>query len=162
MNLKTLIIVLVNLFLVSPAFCQDFLVARVLEVFPEKQLLTVASIDNPAEHFTVRIAEENDLPVRGGEIAFPECVVKGATIRLWGITEQTDPPLFIAADIRGCRHGGCTDPTGVRSRLRKIRNEGYGISDEGNSRSDYGGYEGHGRGGQGSGGGNGGGGGGNR
>jgi len=110
-------------------------VARVLTVNPETLELTVVSSVNPGGHITVRIAEENDLPRKAEQVFFPGCVTSGATIRLWGNSEQTKDMFFIATDIRGCRNGGCSDPTGVRSRLWKIRHHKYGTVAEGANRS---------------------------
>jgi len=53
------------------------------------------------------------------KIVLPACVIIGATIRLWGERLPGDSNTFIATDIRGCRGGGCSDPTGVRSRLSR-------------------------------------------
>jgi len=106
---------------IVPVFCQDFLVAKVQEMDSAKLKLTVKSTAIPATEYTVRIAVENDLPRESGRTVFPECVATGETVRLWGHAEDSDDSLFIANDIRGCRHGGCSDPTGVRSRLSKVQ-----------------------------------------
>ncbi len=147
----------------SPAFGQDFFVARVLEVDSKNMEITVVATVESNINVTVRIAGENNLPQHEGQIFFPECVVSGATIRLWGSTETVEKPVFLATDIRGCRKGGCSDPTGVRLRLRKIRNyESRQPQGDGeHSRTSGRGTGGHGSAG-GNGGGNGGGGGGNR
>ena len=154
-------IVLFLLLAASSVFAQEFLVARVLEVNPQNMELTVVPITDPKRNITVRIAGKNDLPRRDGKSLLPGCVVQGATIRLWGSNERADSPFFLAIDIRGCRRGSCSDPTGVRSRLRKIRLYENKSSEEG---GEYSGMGGRGRGGHGNGGGNdgGGGGGGNR
>ena len=84
--------------------------------------------------------------------------------------------IFITTDIRGCKRGGCSDPTGVRLRLLKSRKnsqrsqhvfdsseQGAGSHDFKSTRhggSGHGGGGGKGSGGNGGGGNNGGGGGG--
>ena len=133
--------------------------ARVLAVSPENLELTVSPIDNSDKNIIVHINDKNDLPQFEGQSFLPECVVTGATIRLWGKDETEDNPFFLATDIRGCRKGGRSDPTGVRSRLRKIRKHSDSYIDENGEPT---GNRSHGQGGHGNGGGNGGGGGGNR
>jgi uncharacterized membrane protein YgcG len=121
MKSKTPTIFILFLLATSPALCQEFFVARVLEINPEQLELKVIRTDTSRSHVAVIIADENDLPVHDGQTFFPECVVPGATIRLWGKAETKKDLYFLATDIRGCRKGACSDPTGVRSRLRKIR-----------------------------------------
>ncbi len=157
------------LFWTNSASCQDFLVARVLTVNPEALELTVVTATDPDTKIVVQIAAANDLPSSGGQTFLPECAAPDATIRLWGRREQTESPLFIATDIRGCGNEGCSDPTGIRSRLRKIRTHQESNTHEGEDKEGYrsgsgthrGGGQGEGSGG-GHGGGGGGGGGGNR
>lgn len=107
----------------TPAHCQDFIVARVLAVSHNTLELIVASEEELAQEIRVVVAKDNGLPQADGRTVFPECVVKGADIRLWG--ETVTQNLFVAQDVKGCRHGGCVDPTGVRSRLKKVESEGY-------------------------------------
>ena len=111
------------------AFCQDFFMGKVLAVDLEKMEIEIVplaagklfktSSDNEA--ILVRIAEENNLPGEGEDVVFPRCVVVGDSIRLWGKRAQNSDHIFFATDIRGCRGGGCSDPTGVRSRLLQSR-----------------------------------------
>lgn len=111
------------------AYCQDFFMGKVLAVDLERMEIEIVPLsigkqshkgsDNKA--FFVRIAEENNLPEEGETIVFPRCVVVGDTIRLWGNRVQNEEHIFYATDIRGCRGGGCSDPTGVRSRLLQSR-----------------------------------------
>jgi uncharacterized membrane protein YgcG len=168
-------ILLILLLWVNSASCQDFLVARILTVNHESLELTVVTEADPDTQIAVQFATENELP-RNGELAFlPNCATPGETVRLWGNRKQSEDPLFIATDIRGCRYGRCSDPTGIRSRLRKIRRHQYTTESEGGeegfdspgygNQSSRGNGEGSGggnSGGGGNGGGNGGGGGGNR
>ena len=126
------------------AFCQDFFMGKVLAVDLEKMEIEIvplspgklpeAGSDNEA--ILVRIAEENNLPGEGETVFFPRCVVIGDSIRLWGNKAQNGDHIFFATDIRGCRGGGCSDPTGVRSRLLQSR--------KGSNRGDHAG-KGHGR-----------------
>ena len=171
MNNTITTILLILLLWVNSAFCQDFLVARILTVNYESLELTVVTEADPDTPIAVQFAPENELP-RDGEQAFlPKCATPGETVRLWGNRNQSADPLFIATDIRGCRYGRCSDPTGIRSRLRKIRRHQYTIESEGGKESfdspGYGNQSSRGNGdgnsgGGGNGGGNGGGGGGNR
>ena len=142
--------------------------ARVLTVNPERLELTVATAADPNSRMVVQVAAVNDLPSSRGQIFLPDCVAPDATIRLWGSRAQTADSPFIATDIRGCGHGGCSDPTGIRSRLRKIRTYQHTSGDDGLGRTGTGMHgeggpgdgQGGGKGGGGNGGGNGGGGGG--
>lgn len=109
--------------------------ARVLTINPEKLELTVATTADPDSRIVVQVAAVNDLPNSGGQIFFPDCATPDAMIRLWGSRAQTADSPFIATDIRGCGNGGCSDPTGIRSRLRKIRREQYTSGDEGLDRT---------------------------
>lgn len=166
------ILLLLLLFWASPALCQDFIMAKVLSVDSEKMELVVVSPANPDKQITVRLTGKNNLPLNGRRTVFPSCVAPGETIRLWGSSVQTDVSLFFATDIRGCKSGGCSDPTGVRSRLQKIwkykrdlsgkNSHGSAFGSNGETGKGYGGGHGAGSGGggNGNGGGNGGGGGG--
>jgi hypothetical protein len=124
--------IIVFLFLFSGprlAFCQDFLMGKVLAVHPNKMEIEIAPLpaeklsETGADNITilVRIAEENNLPGNGRTVFFPRSVVVGERIRLWGSMVQNGDPVFVATDIRGCRGRGCFDPTGVRYRLLQIR-----------------------------------------
>lgn len=120
------------LFLISGAgsgYCQDFLMGKVLAVDLEKMEFEIVPLstgkrspkDADNKSILVRIAEENNLPGEGEDVVFPRCVVVGDSIRLWGNRVQNGDHIFFATDIRGCRGGGCSDPTGVRSRLLQSR-----------------------------------------
>ncbi len=159
----TNILLLSLLFWATPALCQDFIVAKVLAVDAEKMELTVVSPAGPDSQIIVRIADESNLSLHDQGTVFPACVAPGETIRLWGSREQEETPHFFATDIRGCKSGGCSDPTGVRSRLRKIREDRQEFSGADSGNSGFGSNQASGRGnggGQGSGNGGGGGGGG--
>lgn len=90
-----------------------------------------STTDSNNEAILVRIAEENNLPGESESVFFPRCVVVGDSIRLWGNRAENGDHIFFATDIRGCRGGGCSDPTGVRSRLLQSR--------KGSNRGDHGG-----------------------
>jgi uncharacterized membrane protein YgcG len=158
----------------TPAFCQDFFVAKVLAVDSEKMTMEVLQLvagkagDTSSESgqvFSVHIAEQNSLARNGKTVGLPGCVRVGENIRLWGRKSQNAENIFLATDIRGCRNGGCSDPTGVRSRLlqgrkNKQRLEKYAdpTEEQGSGTNDFegGGRGGNGRGSGGSGGGGGG------
>ncbi len=105
----------------SSAICQEFLMATVEGVSHEQLELEVTPAGNPDKLLIVRIAEDNNLPHTNQQTIFPRCVTKGETVRIWGTYIAATTPFFLASDIRGCKHGGCSDPTGVRSRLHKMR-----------------------------------------
>lgn len=128
-------IILFLLFWTQTASCQEFLVARVLTVDPETLQLTVESATDPGNTMVVQVAAVNDLPSSGGQIFLPECATPDAMIRLWGSRAQTEDSPFVATDIRGCGNGGCSDPTGIRSRLRKNRTYQHTSAEEGLNRS---------------------------
>lgn len=103
------------------------------------------------EKILVRLAKENNLPRESDEVVFPGCVSLGMTIRLWGTRASTEEGIFVVTDIRGCRGKGCSDPTGVRSRLlsdREHKRHGFHSSDYGNGRGEGGGGGGGGGGGR--------------
>ena len=116
---------------VTPGSCQDFLVAKVLTVHVEKMEIEVTPVDRTAallpekavETLRVQVAAKNSLPQKEGRVSFPGCVVAGDTIRLWGAYVREGENRFMVTDIRGCRGGGCFDPTGVRSRLQRGRRD---------------------------------------
>ncbi len=160
---KSISILLLFLWVATPALCQEFLLAKVLAIDSARLELTISTPAAPNTQITVRITEENDLPRDGKQLFLPKCVVPGATIRLWGSRGPAEESLFIATSIRGCKNGGCADPTGVRSRLRKMWKHTNEVPDHDGSVSRRSGYGNHGGGGQGNGGGgNGGGGGGGK
>ena len=98
-----------------------------------------------------------------GKTLLPGCVQVGEMVRVWG-ESMTVEAGFFASDIRGCRGKGCSDPTGVRSRLhgdkrRNFLNQGTGntgVNASSFDDIDDGGVDGGGRGGRGGTGGNGG------
>lgn len=159
-----LYICLAVLCLSTPAYCQDFIVARVVSVSHDQLELIVVPAAHESSETRVQIAEDNSLPQYEGKPVFPDCVAEGTDIRLWG--EAVEKNRFLAKDIKGCRHGGCLDPTGVRSRLKRVekRDLFFPSSDEGfhSGGRGSGGKGNNGGSGNGSGNGGGGGGGGNR
>ena len=118
---------------VIPAYCQDFFVGKVVAVDVQKMEIEVEP-QSPLQLFkeaesrrtvTVRLSKRNTIKTNDRSSPFPECVVPGKKIRLWGEKEKSSNRVFTATDIRGCGGGGCQDPTGVRSRLRKMRERTY-------------------------------------
>ncbi|MBW1751315.1 MAG: hypothetical protein JRJ37_11600 [Deltaproteobacteria bacterium] len=106
---------------------------KVLAMDPNKMEIEIAPLlaEEPSETgvdnttILVRIAEENNLPGDGRTVFFPRSVVIGERIRLWGSMVQNGDSVFVATDIRGCRGRGCSDPTGVRSRLLQSRKNSH-------------------------------------
>jgi len=160
---------------VAPGFCQDILIGKILRIDSDKMEFEVVPLSPspsslfPSDNDTilVRIAKIHNLAKDDTGVSFPGCVVVGESVRLWGTQSVNDDHLFLTTDIRGCRGGGCSDPTGVRSRLLRARHR-RSIADSEWQDSDVDGVNGaaqggNGRGGNGGGsGGSGGGGGGSR
>ncbi len=136
----------------------------IIEVLPLEAGKAVHPDGESGQALVVRIAEENNMVREGRRAGLPGCVRVGETIRIWGRKDRKSDKSFLATDIRGCRSGGCADPTGVRSRLlqgRKNKQRLKGGTDptEGQGSESYG-FDGNGHGGSGQGGGGGSGGGG--
>lgn len=99
----------------SRANGEDFLMGKVLSVNSVKNEIEVAPEVLTDDNSGSSATEENVLVQ--SKVALPPCVTTGAKIRLWGERLPDDINIFIATEIRGCRGRGCSDPTGVRSRL---------------------------------------------
>ena len=146
-----------------PAYCQDFFVGKVvavdvqkmeIEVEPQSSLQLFKEVEG-RHTVTVRLSKSNSIKTNDRSSPFPECVVPGKKIRLWGEKEKSSFRVFVVTDIRGCGGGGCQDSTGVRSRLRKMWERTYQqLSTTDNNRDGV--RAGSGRDGMGAGGGNGG------
>ena len=102
---------------VTQGYCQDFFMGKVLSFNTMEQEIEVAPQKSNNKKLESGFKGENVLVQ--SKIALPACVSTGANIRLWGEVLQGEINTFIATDIRGCRGGGCSDPTGVRSRLSR-------------------------------------------
>jgi len=145
------------------AFCQDFCMGKVQAVDLEKMEIEIVPLTTGIQSakgadnkpILVRIADENNLPGEGEDVVFPRCVVVGDSIRLWGNRVHNGDHLFFATDIRGCRGGGCSDPTGVRSRLLQSRKNSQRHRQNDDAGKGHGRREGNGGGGGGFGGGGG-------
>jgi len=98
------------------ANCEDFFMGKVLSVNSAKNEIEVVP-EVLKDNNSVSSATEENVLVQS-KVALPACVITGAKIRLWG-ERHPDDNTFIATEIRGCRGGGCSDPTGVRSRLSR-------------------------------------------
>ena len=110
---------------------EEFFMGKVLSVDTAKNEIEVVpealSDDKSGES-----ANEESVFVQS-KVVLPPCVIIGAKIRLWGNRPPDHIKTFIATEIRGCRGGGCSDPTGVRSRLSRRkepawRTTGHSIS----------------------------------
>ncbi len=107
-------------------FGQDFLLAKVVEVDYEKLVIRVLPqavtspepSQEPEGQITVEMVAENAAVHRNGSV-IPQCVYPGSLIRVWGSWGEKEKHYFLATDIRGCRGGGCSDPSGVRMRLQQ-------------------------------------------
>ena len=174
-----LLFFLPNMALPALVFSQEFLSGQVLMVDTKKMQFVIDHEKNrKKQKILVLLTKENALPRLGGKHVFPECVKEGNWLRIWGLWEKNkQDDIFLAHEIKGCADGGCSDPTGIMSRLRKLLsipetttgNYGHGTSyghgdskntNNNGSGSGSGSGRGHGNGGNGSGNGSGGGGGG--
>ena len=96
---------------------EDFFMGKVLSVNNAKNEIEVVPEGLP-DNKSIASTKKESIFVQS-KVALPACVIIGAKIRLWGKRLPDDIHTFIATDIRGCRGGGCSDPTGVRSRLSR-------------------------------------------
>ena len=165
-------------------FPQEFLSGQVLSVNKIKMELVIDSKETRGNKtkterkILIRIAKKNALPRHDGKPVFPAYIKPGSRIRVWGYWKKDKNDVLFAHSIKGCAGGGCSDPTGIMSRLKKLLdsagktsvNKGGGAMDSFGSGGDGPGGNGGGPGGNGGGpgggpggggGGNGGGGGGN-
>jgi hypothetical protein len=101
----------------SRANSEDFFMGKVLSVNSARNEIEVAPEVLTGDNSVSSATEENVLVQ--SKVALPACVTTGSKIRLWGERLPDDITTFIATEIRGCRGGGCSDPTGVRSRLSR-------------------------------------------
>ncbi len=129
------ILLVLNIFFMRgiPAYCQDFFVGKVvavdvqkmeIEVEPQSSLQLFKEVEG-YHTVTVRLSKRSTIKTNDRSALFPECVVPGKKIRLWGEKEESSNRVFVVTDIRGCGGGGCQDSTGVRSRLRKMWERTY-------------------------------------
>ncbi len=102
---------------VTQGYCQDFFMGKVLSFNTIEKEIEVAP--QSSNNTKLEPALKGEKVLVHSKIALPACVTTGADIRLWGEVLQGETNTFIATDIRGCRGGGCSDPTGVRSRLSR-------------------------------------------
>jgi uncharacterized membrane protein YgcG len=157
------------------AFSQDFFIGEVLGMDTKRGEISLAPLatndvstgSGHEEVVRIEVSQEFLLRRRGKSRFFPGCVEVGKTIRLWGQDLRASRGVFVVTEIRGCRGGGCSDPTGVRLRLlegRRGMSKEHGSGESGSQRgvagqSGSGGGHGNGSGGNGGNGGGGGGGG---
>ncbi len=105
---------------VTTVFSREFLIGEVLTVNHETMEIEIQSQGLPENKASEIQSEMLSVEVQSN---IPACATVGATIRLWGRYQKgTSSNRFLASEIRGCREGGCSDPTGVRSRLSQRGN----------------------------------------
>lgn len=92
------------------------IVGSVSKMDIENGRLWIRDIETDAEivvHFEPEMLSEN--------------VEEGELIRIWGEYDPENESLFHAQFMRcGCPHGRGNDPTGVRSRLGRMKGSGHG------------------------------------
>lgn len=71
----------------------------------------------------VRVILPRRLVGESGEIssAWHDCLTAGRSIEVWGAESGNGQGVFLAEGLRGCAMTGCGDPTGVRARLYRNR-----------------------------------------
>lgn len=97
----------------------------------------IETVDRAARVMTVRVDREtgDDRLIRvmlpdafaGDEVqagaTLPGCIAAGRHVRVWGQARQSEDSAFRADEVRGCGMSACSDPTGVRARLFRNRQE---------------------------------------
>lgn len=150
-----LIYSLLFLFFVSPivtggASAQEFLSGQIIKANIETMEIVIGSYDHhnresgSQQRILIRPAKDNILPKQGGKSLFPDCVIEGDQIRIWGDWQNGEQDVFLAHDIRGCKGGGCSDPTGIMSRLKRFsesRRKNMGNSRSGRGARHRGGHK---------------------
>ena len=68
----------------------------------------------------IRVTKKNVLVKKNGKSVFPECIKTGDQIRVWGAWGNNKQNILLAHDIKGCKGGGCSDPTGIMLRLKRL------------------------------------------
>lgn len=63
------------------------------------------------EPFKKGIQSKEDAPFSG--------FIRGQWIKVWGHWKSDQHTHFLAVNTKSCRSGGCSDPTGILSRLKK-------------------------------------------
>lgn len=167
-----LFLLVFNPILTSRAESQEYLSGQILEVNGKNMEIVIASEKkkkdeiNGGKTILIRMAKDNLFQKQNDHPFFPECVKPGNWIRIWGYWEEDTHNVMLASDIKGCADGGCSDPTGIMSRLKKMMgmplknsvDPGHGSQDNTGSSGSGTGAAGHGGGGGGGSGGSGGGG----
>lgn len=71
----------------------------------------------------VRIVLSENMVAENGAIpaAWHNCLTAGRSIEVWGTESGNGQGVFLAESFRGCSMSGCGDPTGVRARLYRNR-----------------------------------------
>lgn len=109
----------------QPAYGQEFISGTILRINSEKPeiLLGLKELSGGGSRYKqtvlIRPLQDNIFPKKEGRSVFPDCVIEGEQIRIWGDWEGGNRQVFLANDIRGCKGGGCSDPTGIMSRLKR-------------------------------------------
>ena len=122
------IIILCCLIFTHALAAQEFLSGQVLDINEKKNEFmmhlesppeNVEGLSHRKESIRVRSTMENALSQHSDGTFLPRCVAVGSHVRVWGHWENPGQDLLLAHDIKGCAGGGCADPTGILSRLKK-------------------------------------------
>ncbi len=108
----------------SPALSQEFLSGKILEINRDKMEIVIG-VEEIEEGKTVYrkkvvvIADKNIFSeINDGKTVLSESPVIGEQIKIWGKWKDKKSGVLLASTIKKCR-SGCSDPTGIISRLKK-------------------------------------------
>lgn len=103
---------------------EDFLYGEVLDVDREAMQMTIRTGAEETGEVVrvVTLSEALLVENRAGDSRLPGCLQAGKHVRVWGVATVEDKTnLFLAEAVRGCGMTSCSDPTGVRERLKRGR-----------------------------------------
>lgn len=111
----------------------EFLYGQVVEVNRDAQEFVLVTLlpdknetDLSGNTARIRVKAMGEMlpQAEDGDSLLPGCVQVGKRVRVWGESPASGS-TFLATDVRGCGGMGCSDPTGVRSRLQKDKKRKY-------------------------------------
>ena len=127
----TFIIFFLSLFVPSWGFSEEFLSGQVVEVNNKEMEFVIQCKEQQNnkvneeksennKKILIRVAKKNVFVKKNGRLVFPECIKTGDQIRVWGAWGNNKQNILLAHDIKGCKGGGCSDPTGIMLRLKRL------------------------------------------
>jgi hypothetical protein len=119
MKRAILSILLTVLAVPASGWALDFLHGEIETVDSAARVMVVRADQETGGGRLIRVMLPEEPAPAGGRL--PGCIAVGHHIRVWGLGNRNDGAAFQADEIRGCGMAGCGDPTGVRSRLYRNR-----------------------------------------